>query len=389
MKGKLFSTAKKESRNSSPASTPVASPHSSRLQQNTSQNDSNTTIVTPQAFLQRLTQHHLFEKEIASQSVEKQIKIEEEYEEDCKNLFALHKFEHLLFICDKNRTIRSINLKRLKRGDPSFISRYQTVVCSPPISFDVVKLILSYTCRYLCVVGINNCTIVELSSRANAELGKDQDTQCRTFSVGDFFHSTHPSITILQVSWHPFSDHHLAILTSDNTLRLYDLSRDTEDPEQTFRLNTLPRDNTDEPLQKAVSFSFGSTIRTWDRFTIYFMMLDGSMFAICPVIPYNCMIQASYITTPMSEIEHLIDGQTAANMFDEETITYYSEVQDFLNNIRGETVAKEREDEVSIQEDKNRTSGWIRTRSPYASSSRKGILPDIYLQGTSKYKTTF
>ncbi len=41
----------------------------------------------------------------------------------------------------------------------------------------------------------------------------------RSIPVGNSFHSANPSIFIQKVLWHPLSDNHLAILTSDNTLR--------------------------------------------------------------------------------------------------------------------------------------------------------------------------
>ncbi len=85
--------------------------------------------------------------------------------------------------------------------------------------------------------------------------------------------------------------------------RLYNISADAEEAEQTFRLYSLPHrqpskqyrtiasstpHNTDQYSSPvALSFCFGSTQRVWDRFAIYFLMDNGYIYAICPVIPYN------------------------------------------------------------------------------------------------------
>jgi hypothetical protein len=38
---------------------------------------------------------------------------------------------------------------------------------------------------------------------------------------------------IIQIEWHPLSDSHLMVLTSNGILRMFNVEKDIEDPEQT------------------------------------------------------------------------------------------------------------------------------------------------------------
>lgn len=78
--------------------------------------------------------------------------------------------------------------------------------------------------------------------------------------------------------------------------RLYDLSVNIEEPEQVFPLYALlpvpSFTSTDSsnytPPFTVIDFCFGARdVLGWGRFTVYFLMEDAEIYALCPVLPYN------------------------------------------------------------------------------------------------------
>lgn len=130
-----------------------------------------------------------------------------------------------------------------------------------------------------------------------------------------------------QASWHPHSDAHLAVLTSDNRWRLYCLE-DLSLPEQTFDLKSCLADagaatstsaggsaagamngtparpglasplaspgparfglmaGSSLQLQGATAFAFGPPV-SWGYFTVLFLTASGAVYALCPVCPFG------------------------------------------------------------------------------------------------------
>ena len=122
------------------------------------------------------------------------------------------------------------------------------------------------------------------------------------------FYTSHPGLRVLQISWHPHSDQHVVVLTSDATLRLYDITR-PELAEQTFEL--LPGDgrrglglNLDSSLSSPpIAFTFGVG-SGWDRFAIYFLYKNASISVICPIAPFG----ARYPSHTITSLQIALDG---------------------------------------------------------------------------------
>lgn len=120
---------------------------------------------------------------------------------------------------------------------------------------------------------------------------------------------THPGLVVRQATWHPDSDHHVAVLTSDCTLRLYNI-RIPDIPEQLFELNIskgrvgIALDEGDESEVRdllddkflPVSFSFGVG-DLWDRFAVYFLFAGGDIGVVCPVAPFGARYPSNTINT--------------------------------------------------------------------------------------------
>ena len=94
-------------------------------------------------------------------------------------------------------------------------------------------------------MGRKGITCVELprrSGRGVARLAGGADTfTCRAVGVAERFLHCQTRLVIQQACWHPAAassafDGHLAVLASDNYLRVYDLDSDCQTPEQSLPL---------------------------------------------------------------------------------------------------------------------------------------------------------
>ena len=126
-----------------------------------------------------------------------------------------------------------------------------------------------------------------------------------------------PGLTVRHLAWHPDSDTHLALLTSDNILRLYNVNTPFM-AEQTFELGKQSRravvgvgvgrrdtarrrshkgghlsEYDDQPLFVSFAFHLSSSsssaaVPSWERFCIYFISSHGHLYSLCPVVPFGC-----------------------------------------------------------------------------------------------------
>ncbi len=108
-----------------------------------------------------------------------------------------------------------------------------------------------------------------------------------------------PGLHVTHMEWHPDSEHHIVILTSDNVLRLYDLEQ-PDFAEQIFELKSqrlsLKIEDEDmcwnEPVP--ISFEFGRG-NGWSRVSIVTLMSDGNMKTLCPVAPFGARYSGRWI----------------------------------------------------------------------------------------------
>ncbi|MQL83873.1 hypothetical protein Taro_016375 [Colocasia esculenta] len=116
----------------------------------------------------------------------------------------------------------------------------------------------------------------------------ENTTVCRTVSVGtQTFLVQNNILRILQASWHPYSSTHLGVLSSDSVFRIYDLSSDLERPEQEYFLQPVEPGRCQNAASVCpVAFYFGGE-HLWDRFTVFILFSDGSVYILCPVVPFG------------------------------------------------------------------------------------------------------
>ncbi|KAL2614047.1 hypothetical protein R1flu_025739 [Riccia fluitans] len=177
------------------------------------------------------------------------------------------------------------------------------VQLSSPVSFQVLHMVFNRTGRSVVLVGDGSLAVVNLfppSSTSSSGI-------CRLQNVGAsglFSGGKGQWLHILQVAWHPYSDSHLGVLSSDGCFRLFDLSLDVDNAEQEYHLQPSPPSNTRfAPLARAIAFSFGGE-HLWDRFTVFLLYSDGRMYALCPVIPFGGMFNVTAVEELAKNLEN-------------------------------------------------------------------------------------
>jgi len=116
------------------------------------------------------------------------------------------------------------------------------------------------------------------------------------------------SAPIAKIDWHPWGDaaSTLLVMTADGKLRSvwmytlfksspplreYDISVDTDEPQQL--LSFLPERKSkilsaeSESTREVVSFTLGKGRADWGPLTLYALTKSGDIYALCPYLPRN------------------------------------------------------------------------------------------------------
>ena len=210
--------------------------------------------------------------------------------------------------------------------DTSKLHASSTLTCSPAIDFDVEQLIASPSGHYLLLIGRQSqgsdkavAAVVDVYGGCIKPQSKVKE--CTLHHIDPQLYETRPGLAITQASWHPHSESHLAILTSDSRFRLYSLADPTLG-EQSFDLSACLSPPTpllspapfSSPLHSSskvrfgliktpqgkgmsnsiVSFSFGPPV-SWGFFSVLFLTSSGLIFHLGPVCPFGCKIPSSVL----------------------------------------------------------------------------------------------
>ncbi|GAB9465818.1 Nuclear pore complex, nup88/rnup84 component [Globisporangium polare] len=107
--------------------------------------------------------------------------------------------------------------------------------------------------------------------------------------------------SVVQAAWHPLSDSHVVVLSDAEEITVFNTNQDVSKPEQRHLLDFNVKGRATGAASTA--FSFGSPSMLWDIFTCYVLRSDGSIFALCPLIPYDCRVSESVIAALRSEVD--------------------------------------------------------------------------------------
>lgn len=185
---------------------------------------------------------------------------------------------------------------------------FKTFKTSPEIDFSVRYIVFNRTGRTLAIAGDTGLVVVDLVPHLSTPSNSSGSvTVCRPSKVGGgklFGKKSWNALRILQVEWHPYSDTHLGVLSTDGVLRLFDLSLDVEEAEQEYHLQAeIPSRPGPQPLARAVGFAFGGE-HLWDRFTVFILFSNGSIYVLCPVVPFGSMFNGAAIDELVKDAMH-------------------------------------------------------------------------------------
>ncbi|XP_071706596.1 nuclear pore complex protein NUP88 [Rutidosis leptorrhynchoides] len=204
-----------------------------------------------------------------------------------QNLIAWDGSSRLYYWDLNSQTLHRITL-RFGEPDPTSIlaaSPSKVFRADVELNFTVDRITINRHGSALLLEGSHGLRVMYLYGRSSS---KDAAVICRTVSVGsDLYSNKTNAIRTLKVSWHPYSDTHLGILSSDSVFRLYDLSSALEQPEQEYYLQPVERGRSRNASSICpVDFSFGGD-HLWDRFSVFVLFSDGAVYILCPVVPFG------------------------------------------------------------------------------------------------------
>ncbi|CAG5129499.1 unnamed protein product [Candidula unifasciata] len=182
---------------------------------------------------------------------------------DAKSLICVYGSD--LYVWDVSEgQVLHCNLKTLVEHDGD----KEKLIISDGFTYDVEGISINRCGSHLVVWGSHGVRVVELPRRwgknAMFEGGKEAVT-CRTVCIEERTLSSTHSLRVKQVTWHPGSktDSHLALLTSDNMLSVYDIQQ-PDHPISTINVNTGDVSVTHSPSRSLVGAALGDIAVAFD-----------------------------------------------------------------------------------------------------------------------------
>ncbi|KAF8009899.1 hypothetical protein BT93_J0775 [Corymbia citriodora subsp. variegata] len=203
-----------------------------------------------------------------------------------RNLLAWDGSSRLYFWDNEQRCLHRISV-RLGEPEPTSVlaaSPSKVLRADTEIKFAVDKISINRNGSALLLEGSDALCVMYLYGRSSAA----DDIICRTVLVGsEVYLNGSNALRVLRASWHPYSDNHLGVLSSDSVFRLFDLSANAMQPEQEFYLQPVePGKSKKAASICTVDFYFGGD-HLWDRFSVFVLFADGSVYILCPIVPFK------------------------------------------------------------------------------------------------------
>ncbi|GIL56236.1 hypothetical protein Vafri_11667 [Volvox africanus] len=200
----------------------------------------------------------------------------------------------------------------------------------PTVDFDVRGMQVAPSGLYLLLHGVScqDCSVIAMAvvdlhggqpaAASGARGGHATRVKtCRLHHVDPVLFGSRPGLILHQVAWHPHSEEHLVVLTSDNRLRLYHVTHTLAAAEQTlhivlaakalpqrYGLGVTPSPGTlgaaagsasgDAMASDVVAFAFGPAVG-WGLFAFLLLAADGRVYSLGPVAPFGMRCAASLL----------------------------------------------------------------------------------------------
>ncbi|KAJ4473481.1 hypothetical protein C8R41DRAFT_888262 [Lentinula lateritia] len=203
----------------------------------------------------------------------------------------------LILAAGKELRITSLSDAKSRR---SHTKNYKTLH-TPNIQFKIDQITLNSSGKLLAVAGAFQLAVVVLPRAGYSRLVPDT-IDCKSIQIGQFYHGLDSAVPIAKIEWHPWGEagSTLMVMTIDGKLREYDISVDTEEPQQV--LTFVPEKKAgrsfvaeDASEREVVSFTLGKGKADWGPLTVYAVMRSGDVYSICPYMPQNSSIPSAYI----------------------------------------------------------------------------------------------
>ncbi|CAN4124325.1 unnamed protein product [Withania somnifera] len=204
-----------------------------------------------------------------------------------KNLLSWDGASRLYFWDSYKSCLHRLSI-RLGEPDPTSIlaaSSSKVLQADVQLNIEVQRISINRNGSALLIVGLDGLYVMYLYGRTST---KENTIICRTVLVGsEIYFDRNNTIRTLKVCWHPYSDTHLGVLSSDSVFRIFDLSSALDQPEQEYYLQPVePGSSHNATSICPVDFSFGGD-HMWDRFSVFVLFSDGSVYILCPVVPFG------------------------------------------------------------------------------------------------------
>ncbi|PPQ66758.1 hypothetical protein CVT24_008715 [Panaeolus cyanescens] len=174
---------------------------------------------------------------------------------------------------------------------------------TPNMQFEIHQIALNPTGKLLAIAGAFQVAVVVLPRAGYTRLVPDV-IECKhvlAVSIGQYYHATNTAAAIAKIDWHPWGEagSTLLVMTVDGKLREYDISSDTEEPQQVLNFVNERRSKSfmaeDDSEREVASFTLGKGRADWGPLTVYALMKSGDIYSICPYLPQNASVPPSYL----------------------------------------------------------------------------------------------
>ena len=194
-----------------------------------------------------------------------------------------------------------------------------TLFPAPP--FEPTSMVLSPSESLLALWSSGGVVVVELSPTMLAAplalSSPPEVASAHAVPVAETYLATHPGLAVVSVVWHPLLPGGLCVLTSDGRVLVYDVNASVRSP--VLSLSTTPPDPTaNAPPPPTTSLAFGaqtsppdSAAPSWEPFTLYTACADGSVFALCPVLPPGSPLPASLVRSLYADTGAALQSQSS------------------------------------------------------------------------------
>ncbi|KAJ4493007.1 hypothetical protein C8J55DRAFT_501950 [Lentinula edodes] len=203
----------------------------------------------------------------------------------------------LILAAGKELRITSLSDAKAQR---SHTKNYKTLH-TPNIQFKIDQITLNSSGKLLAVAGAFQLAVVVLPRAGYSRLVPDI-IDCKSIQIGQFYHGLDSAVPIAKIEWHPWGEagSTLMVMTIDGKLREYDISVDTEEPQQVLIFAPEKKAGRsfvaeDASEREVVSFTLGKGKADWGPLTVYAVMRSGDVYSICPYMPQNSSIPSAYI----------------------------------------------------------------------------------------------